>query len=181
MRATIENKLETILQGKTFRIEHISKKLSKRLSSTELINTQDITIYLVQVYMYSDNSDFIKIENIINNINNPLYKDYLLQYIRYDKYTELVYSIINVLVLIFLIMIDFDIPFKIIIQPLFNNFWLGILLYTLIPFIILYQFIAPRIVKNLLKYDISKTILRLAKFITLSIWVIYTFVMIFII
>ena len=101
MRATIENKLETILQGKTFRIEHISKKLSKRLSSTELINTQDITIYLVQVYMYSDNSDFIKIENIINNINNPLYKDYLLQYIRYDKYTELVYSIINVLVLIF--------------------------------------------------------------------------------
>ena len=61
MRATIENKLETILQGKTFRIEHISKKLSKRLSSTELINTQDITIYLVQVYMYSDNSDFIKI------------------------------------------------------------------------------------------------------------------------
>ena len=78
-------------------------------------------------------------------------------------------------------MINFDIPFKIRISPLFNNFWIDILLYALIPFIILYQFIAPRIVKNLLKYDISKTILRLAKFITLSIWVIYTFVMIFII
>ena len=138
-------------------------------------------MYLVEVYMYSDNSDFIKIENIINNINNPLYEDYLLQYIRYDKYTELVYSIINTLVLIFFMMINFDIPFKIRISPLFNNFWIDILLYALIPFIILYQFIAPRIVKNLLKYDISKTILRLAKFITLSIWVIYTFVMIFII
>lgn len=138
-------------------------------------------MYLVEVYMYSDNSDFIKIENIINNINNPLYEDYLLQYIRYDKYTELVYSIINTLVLIFFMMINFDIPFKIRISPLFNNFWIDILLYALIPFIILYQFIAPRIVKNLLKYDISKNILRLAKFITLSIWVIYTFVMIFII
>lgn len=138
-------------------------------------------MYLVEVYMYSDNSDFIKIENIINNINNPLYEDYLLQYIRYDKYTELVYSIINTLVLIFFMMINFDIPFKIRISPLFNNFWIDILLYALIPFIILYQFIAPRIVKNLLKYDISKTILRLAKFLTLSIWVIYTFVMIFII
>ena len=137
-------------------------------------------MYLVEVYMYSDNSDFIKIENIINNINNPLYEDYLLQYIRYDKYTELVYSIINTLVLIFFMMINFDIPFKIRISPLFNNFWIDILLYALIPFIILYQFIAPRIVKNLLKYDISKNILRLAKFITLSIWVIYTFVMIFI-
>ena len=52
-------------------------------------------MYLVEVYMYSDNSDFIKIENIINNINNPLYEDYLLQYIRYDNYTELVYSIIG--------------------------------------------------------------------------------------
>ena len=151
------------------------------MTSKEDGSIENMTMYLVQVYMYSDNSDFIKIENIINNINNPLYKDYLLQYIRYDKYTELVYSIINTLVLIFFMMINFDIPFKIIIQPLFNNFWLGILLYTLIPFIILYQFIAPRIVKNLLKYDISKTILRLAKFITLSIWVIYTFVMIFII
>ena len=138
-------------------------------------------MYLVEVYMYSDNSDFIKIENIINNINNPLYEDYLLQYIRYEKYTELVYSIINTLVLIFFMMINFDILLKIIIQPLFNNFWIDILLYALIPFIILYQFIAPRIVKNLLKYDISKNILRLAKFITLSIWVIYTFVMIFII
>lgn len=138
-------------------------------------------MYLVEVYMYSDNSDFIKIENIINNINNPLYEDYLLQYIRYDKYTELVYSIINTLVLIFFMMINFDIPFKIRISPLFNNFWIDILLNALIPFIILYQFIAPRIVKNLLKYDISKNILRLAKFITLSIWVIYTFVMIFII
>ena len=138
-------------------------------------------MYLVEVYMYSDNSDFIKIENIINNINNPLYEDYLLQYIRYDKYTELVYSIINTLVLIFFMMINFDIPFKIRISPLFNNFWIDILLYALIPFIILYQFIAPRIVKNLLKYDISKNILRLAKFLTLSIWVIYTFVMIFII
>ena len=138
-------------------------------------------MYLVEVYMYSDNSDFIKIENIINNINNPLYEDYLLQYIRYDKYTELVYSIINTLVLIFFMMINFDIPFKIRISPLSNNFWIDILLYALIPFIILYQFIAPRIVKNLLKYDISKNILRLAKFITLSIWVIYTFVMIFII
>lgn len=59
-------------------------------------------MYLVEVYMYSDNSNFIKIENIINNINNPLYEDYLLQYIRYDKYTELVCSIINTLVLIFL-------------------------------------------------------------------------------
>ena len=138
-------------------------------------------MYLVEVYMYSDNSDFIKIENIIYNINNPLYEDYLLQYIRYDKYTELVYSIINTLVLIFFMMINFDIPFKIRISPLFNNFWIDILLYALIPFIILYQFIATRIVKNLLKYDISKNILRLAKFITLSIWVIYTFVMIFII
>ena len=52
-------------------------------------------------------------------------------------------------------MINFDIPFKIRISPLFNNFWIDILLYALIPFIILYQFIAPRIVKNLLKYDIS--------------------------
>ena len=138
-------------------------------------------MYLVEVYMYSDNSAFIKIENIINNINKPLEEYYLLQYIRYDKYTELVYSIINTLVLIFFMMINFDIPFKIRISPLFNNFWIDILLYALIPFIILYQFIAPRIVKNLLKYDISKNILRLAKFITLSIWVIYTFVMIFII
>ena len=95
-------------------------------------------MYLVEVYMYSDNSDFIKIENIINNINNPLYEDYLLQYIRYDKYTELVYSIINTLVLIFFMMINFDIPFKIRISPLFNNFWIDILLYALIPFIILY-------------------------------------------
>lgn len=137
-------------------------------------------MYLVEVYMYSDNSDFIKIENIINNINNPLYEDYLLQYIRYDKYTELVYSIINTLVLIFFMMINFDIPFKIRISPLFNNFWIDILLYALIPFIILYKFIAPRIVNSLLKYDISKNILKLAKFLTLSIWVIYTFVMIFI-
>lgn len=134
-------------------------------------------MYLVEVYMYSDNSDFIKIENIINN---PLYEEYLLKYIRYDKYTELVYSIINTLVLIFFMMTSFDIPFKITISPLFNNFWLEILVYIVIPLIILYKFIAPRIINSLLKYDISKNILKLAKFLTLSIWVIYTFVMIFI-
>ena len=87
IRSTIEDKLEKVLHGKAFRIERISKKISKILSSTNLSNTKDIIMYLVEVYMYSDNSDFIKIENIINNINNPLYEDCLLQYIRYDKYT----------------------------------------------------------------------------------------------
>ena len=95
VRAKIESKLEEILEGKAFRIDRISKKIPKL---TKQNSTENMIMYFVKVYMYSDNSDFKSKEYVLDSITIPSYKDYFLKYfIRYDKYNNLVCSYINIL------------------------------------------------------------------------------------
>lgn len=177
LRYTIESKLEEILAGKAFRIDTISKKIPKLTLSNEHNRTENMIMYLVKVYMYSDNSNFKDREYILNSITIPSYRDYFLKYlIRYDKYNNLIYPYINALFLIFYFTANLNIG----LPSLLNNFWINMLLYVVIPITIVYKFILPRIVNYLVKYDISEKIFKINKLVLLLMWVAYFIILVFI-
>ena len=179
VRAKIESKLEEILEGKAFRIDRISKKIPKL---TKQNSTENMIMYFVKVYMYSDNSDFKSKEYVLDSITIPSYKDYFLKYfIRYDKYNNLVCSYINILFLIFYFILYFNPKFMFFEWALFNNFWICMLIYiVVIPMVIKDKFIIPSIVNHLIKYDISANIFKISKLITWLMWVVYAIILIFI-
>lgn len=178
VRSKIENKLEEILEGKAFRIDRISKKIPKL---TKHNSTENMIMYLVKVYMYSDNSDFKSKEYVLDSITIPSYKDYFLKYfIRYDKYNNLVCSYANILSLIFYFLIFFNPKFIFFEWALANNFWICLLVYIVIPAVIIDKFIVPSIVNHLIKYDISEKIFKISKLITSLMWVVYSIILIFI-
>ena len=178
IRAKIENKLEEILEGKAFRIDRISKKIPKL---TKHNSTENMIMYFVKVYMYSDNSDFKSKEYVLDSITIPSYKDYFLKYfIRYDKYNNLVCSYASILSLIFYFLIFFNPKFIFFEWALANNFWISLLVYIVIPAVIIDKLIVQSIVNHLIKYDISKKIFKISKLITSLMWVVYVIIMIFI-
>lgn len=177
VRYTIESKLEEILAGKAFRIDTISKKIPKLTVSNEYNSTENMIMYLVKVYMYSDNSNFKNREYILDSITIPSYKDYFLKYlIRYDKYNNLINSYITVLFLIFYITTNSNKS----LPDLLNNFWINMLVYVIIPMTIVYKFIVQRIVNYLVKYDISEKIFKINRLIMLLMLVVYFIILVFI-
>lgn len=168
LRSILEDKLSEILDKKAFRIDKISKKIPKLDLSGKDNNTESIVMYLVKVYMYSDNSDFLPKEDILDNISTSLYKDYYVKYImRYNKYRKLVESYINILINLFAAMIILKVPFETRSNILFDNFWLIIFMYIVLPLFILYKFIIPSIVNYLVNYDISEKNFKISKWLYL--------------
>ncbi|MGL5693843.1 MAG: hypothetical protein ACRCXA_07185 [Peptostreptococcaceae bacterium] len=159
LESVIENKIKEVVQGKLFKIESFSKKIPK----VNLSNEHDSKImYLVEIYMHTDDSDFMKKEEVLDNTTNIFYKDYFLKYlIRYEKYNELVCSVTNAIFMILYTMFFLDIPLGIRLPDLFNNFWIDILVYVAIPLTILHKFIEPSIVNYLIKYDINEKIFKI--------------------
>ncbi len=161
----LEDKLSEILDKKAFRIDKISKKIPKLDLSDEDNNTESIVMYLVKVYMYSDNSDFLSKVDILDNISIPLYKEYYVKYImRYNEYRKLVELYINILTYLFAAMIILKVPFQTKSNILFDNFWLIIFMYIAVPLFILYKFIIPSIVNYLVNYDISEKSFKIGKY-----------------
>lgn len=168
LRPILEDKLSEILDKKAFRIDKISKKIPKLDLSDENNNKENIVMYLVKVYMYSDNSDFLPKEDILDNISTSLYKDYYVKYImRYNKYRKLVESYINIIIYLFAAMIILKVPFQTRSNILFDNFWLIIFMYIVLPLFILYKFIIPSIVNYLVNYDISEKNFKISKWLYL--------------
>lgn len=168
LRLILEDKLSEILEEKAFRIDKISKKTHKIDLSNQCNNTEKIVMYLVKVYMYSDNSKFLSKEDILDNLSTSLYKDYYLKYIiRYDKYRYLVESCVSTIIYLFWIIYILGFPTEIrtkfLFDTLFYNFWIAIIMYIALPVFILYKFIIPSIVNYLLKYDISKKTLKISR------------------
>ena len=168
LRLTLEDKLSEILDKKAFRIDKISKKIPKLDLSNKCNNTENIVMYLVKVYMYSDNSKFLSKEDILDNLSTSLCKDYYVKYIiRYDKYRYLVESYVGILIYLFwtIIILGFpvEIRTKFLFDTLFYNFWIAIIMYIALPLFILYNFIAPSIVNYLVKYDISKKTIKISR------------------
>lgn len=165
LRFILEDKLSEILDKKAFRIDKISKKIPKLDLSNKYNNTENIVMYLVNVYMYSDNSKFLAKEDILDNLSTSLYKDYYVKYIiRYDKYRYLVESYVGMLIYLFwaiaILSFPVEIRTKFLFDTLFYNFWVVIIMYIVLPIFILNKFIVPSIVNYLVKYDISKKLLR---------------------
>ena len=168
LRFILEDKLSEILDKKAFRIDKISKKIPKLDLSDENNNKENIVMYLVKVYMYSDNSDFLPKEDILDNISTYLCKDYYVKYImRYNKYLKLVESYINIIIYLFAAMIILKVPFQTRSDILFDNFWLIIFMYIVLPLFILYKFIIPSIVNYLVNYDISEKNFKISKWLYL--------------
>ncbi|WP_042274544.1 hypothetical protein [[Clostridium] dakarense] len=165
LETIIENKLDEILNKKAFRIEKISKKIPKLNVSNNDNNTEDIVMYLVEVYMYKDNSDFMPKENILDSISISLYRDYFVKYIiRYDKYRKLVDSYIYLPIYIFYMMGIVDLPFGIRLpNNLFDNFWAIMFIYIVLPIFIIEKFIAPSIVDYLINYNISEKTFKISR------------------
>ncbi len=160
----LEDKLSEILNKKAFRIDKISKKIPKLYLSDEDNNKESIVMYLVKVYMYSDNSDFLSKEDLLDNISTSLYKDYYVKSImRYDKYRKLVDSYTSMFIYLFGVMILPKVPVENRANILFNNFWIIIFMYIVLLSFILYKFIIPSIVNYLLNYDISEKVFKLSK------------------
>ncbi len=159
IRDLIEAKLEKVLKEKTFRIDSVSKKIPK----LDLVNghskIENVEMYLVSVYMYSDNSDFYNKEYILNNIDITSYKDYFLKYlIRYDKYNNMVFSFINLFFPMFYVVVNlYDVKFL----PIVDNIFIEYFIYVFIPLLIIYKFIVPSIVNGLLRYNISNKLLKI--------------------
>lgn len=175
-RSTIEIKLEEILAGKAFRIEAMSKKIPKLTLSNEHNSKENMIMYLVKVYMYSDNSNFKTREYVLDNITIPSYRDYFLKYlIRYDKYSNLINPYVSVFISIFYIMIGLNNS----LPDLLNNFWFNMLVYVVIPMTIVSKIIVPSIVNYLIKYDISEKIFKINKLVMLLLWVVYFIILVF--
>lgn len=125
-------------------------------------------MYLVNVYMYSDNSKFLSKEDILDKLSTSLFKDYYIKYIiRYDKYRYLVESYVGGFIYLFfsIAMLSFptEIRTKFLFDTLFYNFWSALVIYIILPTFILNKFIVPSIVNYLLKYDISKKTIKISK------------------
>ncbi|GAA0224989.1 hypothetical protein [Metaclostridioides mangenotii] len=167
LRFTLEDKLSEILDEKAFRIDKISKKIPKLDLSNKYNNTENIVMYLVKVYMYSDNSKFLYKEDILDNLSTSLCKDDYVKYIiRYDKYRYLVESYIGMLIYLFWAIAILDFPVEIRTKFLFDtfyNFWIAIIMYIALPVFILYKFIVPSIVNYLVKYNISKKTIKVSR------------------
>ncbi len=169
LRFILEDKLSEILDKKAFRIDKISKKIPKLDLSNKYNNTENIVMYLVNVYMYSDNSKFLAKEDILDNLSTSLYKDYYVKYIiRYDKYRYLVESYVGMLIYLFwaiaILSFPVEIRTKFLFDTLFYNFWVVIIMYIVLPIFILNKFIVPSIVNYLVKYDISKKTIKISKY-----------------
>lgn len=172
----LEEKLSEILDKKAFRIDKISKKIPKLDLLDKDNNKESIVMYLVKVYMYSDNSDFLHKEDILNNISTSLYKDYYVKYImRYNDYRKLVESYVNIFIYLFAAMIILKVPFQSRSSILFDNFWLIIFMYIALPLFILYKFIIPSIVNYLVNYDISEKSFKISKWLYLIADLIFLF------
>ncbi|MBQ8999103.1 MAG: hypothetical protein IJ086_10525 [Clostridium sp.] len=184
LRFTLEEKLSEILDKKAFRIDKISKKTPKLCLQNECNDNESIVMYLVNVYMYDDNSKFLSKEDILEDISIPLLKDYYIKYIiRYNKYCYLVElymsMFIHILGGIAILSIPYEIRTKFIFDTLFYNFWTALIIYIVLPIFILNKFITPPIVNYLVKYDISKKTINISKCLhIISIIVFYIFLFI---
>lgn len=176
VRSTIESKLEEVLAEKAFRIETISKKIPKLELSNVDNSKENMLMYLVKVYMYSDNSDFKSREYILDSITIPSHKDYFLKYyIRYNKYNNLISPYISVFFSLFYITTSLNIW----LPNLLDNFWVTILVYIVIPITIVFKFIVPSIVNYLVKFDISEKIFKINKLVMVLMWAVYFIILIF--
>lgn len=152
------------------------------MTSKEDGSIENMTMYLVQVYMYSDNSDFIEREQILDKIKSCAHKDYFLRnLIRYDKYNERITEIIHAFFLTSFWWIAFykDVFMKYFID--FNNFWIEIFIYVIIPSTIVYGFIIPRIVRYFTRYHISKNTFKFMKSISFIMYILYFILMVVVI
>lgn len=176
VKSTIESKLEEVLAEKAFRIETISKKIPKLELSNVDNSKENMLMYLVKVYMYSDNSDFKSREYILDSITIPSHKDYFLKYyIRYNKYNNLISPYISVFFSLFYITTSLNIW----LPNLLDNFWVTILVYIVIPITIVFKFIVPSIVNYLVKFDISEKIFKINKLLMVLMWAVYFIILIF--
>lgn len=176
VKSTIESKLEEVLAEKAFRIETISKKIPKLELSNVDNSKENMLMYLVKVYMYSDNSDFKSREYILDSITIPSHKDYFLKYyIRYDKYNNLISPYISVFFSLFYITASLNKS----LPNLLENFWFIMLVYLVIPITIVFKFIVPSIVNYLVKYDISEKIFKINKLAMVLTWVVYCIIVLF--
>lgn len=179
LRFTIEDKLSEVLDKKAFRIDKISKKIPKLDLSNKSNNNEGIIMYLVNVYMYADNSNFLPKEDIVDNLSTSLLKDYYVKYIiRYDKYRHLVGLYVSMFIYLFWVIVihifPVEIRTKFLFDTLFYNFWIGIIIYIILPAFILNNFIVPSIVNYLVKYDISKKIIKISKCIYVIVIIIFS-------
>lgn len=169
LRFTIEDKLSEVLDKKAFRIDKISKKIPKLDLSNKSNNNEGIIMYLVNVYMYADNSNFLPKEDILDNLSTSLLKDYYVKYIiRYDKCHYLVELYVSMFIYLFWVIVihifPVEIRTKFLFDTLFYNFWIVLIIYIILPVFILNKFIIPRIVNYLVKYDISEKIIKISKY-----------------
>ena len=169
LRFTIEDKLSEVLDKKAFRIDKISKKIPKLDLSNKSNNNEGIIMYLVNVYMYADNSNFLPKEDILDNLSISLLKDYYVKYIiRYDKCHYLVELYVSMFIYLFWVIVihifPVEIRTKFLFDTLFYNFWIVLIIYIILPVFILNKFIIPRIVNYLVKYDISEKIIKISKY-----------------
>ena len=184
LRFTIEDKLSEVLDKKAFRIDKISKKIPKLDLSNKSNNNEGIVMYLVKVYMYADNSNFLPKEDILDNLSTSLLKDYYVKYIiRYDKCRYLVELYVSMFIYLFWAIVILIFPVetrtKFLFDTLFYNFWIVLIIYIILPVFILNKFIVPRIVNYLVKYDISKKIIKISKcihFIVIIVFFIFLFI-----
>ena len=184
LRFTIEDKLSEVLDKKAFRIDKISKKIPKLDLSNKSNNNEGIIMYLVNVYMYADNSNFLPKEDILDNLSTSLLKDYYVKYIiRYDKCHYLVELYVSMFIYLFWVIVihifPVEIRTKFLFDTLFYNFWIVLIIYIILPVFILNKFIIPRIVNYLVKYDISEKIIKISKcihFIVIIVFFIFLFI-----
>ncbi len=183
LRFTIEDKLSEVLDKKAFRIDKISKKIPKLDLSNKSNNNEGIVMYLVNVYMYADNSNFLPKEDVLDNLSISSLKDYYVKYIiRYDKCRYLVELYVSMFIYLFgaivILIFPVETRTKFLFDTLFYNFWIALIIYIILPVFILNKFIIPRIVNYLVKYDISKKIIKISKcihFIVIIVFFIFLF------
>lgn len=180
LRFTLEDKLSEILDKKAFRVDRISKKIPKLDLSNKGTDTEEIVMYLVNVYMYSDNSKFLPKKDILDNLSTSMYKDYYLKYIiRYNNYRNLVERYMPIPIFLFWILVILVIPAEtrseFILDTTFNNFWFGIIVYITLPSVILYKFIVPRILNKLVNYEVSEKNIKISKWIHFISYLVFYF------
>lgn len=125
-------------------------------------------MYLVNIYMYYDDSKFLSKEAILDKLTISLSKDYYIKYIiRYDKYRKLVELYISMLIYLFwtiaILSFPIEVRTKFLFDILFYNFWTALIIYIILPVFILTKFIVPSIVNYLVRYDISKKTINVSK------------------
>lgn len=180
LRVILEDTLTEILEQKAFRIDKISKKIPASDLLKKGDNTENFVMYIVKVYMYSDNSKFLAKEDILDKLSISLEKDFYVKYImRYNKYRNMLDSYVSMLIYlswsVFIISFPHEIKSRFLFDTLFNNFWFAIIIYIALPIFILDKFIVPRILNNLLKYDISEKTIKISKWLYRIVIIIFCF------